>query len=127
MNGQDISKKLLVTLNQMLKLVQAILNEKKQKRASSYKYRCLDKGQRIIIQYDKHKRGYLKRLHATVIQDDGSSASTVLVNMDRRHYSIRIHKSDIFISKNDEHFSTIFSDLTTSLIPNNGEEVELLT
>ena len=111
---------------QMLKLVQAILNEKKQKRASSYKYRCLDQGQRVIIQYDKHKRGYLKRLHATVIQDDGSSASTVLVNMDRRHYSIRIHKSDIFIAKNDKQFSTIFSDLTASLLPNNVENVGLL-
>jgi len=110
----------------MLKLVQAILNEKKQKRASSYKYRTLEKDQRIVIQYDKHKRGYLKRLNATVINDEGSGASTVLVNIDSRHYSIRIHKSDIFISKSDKKFSAIFSDLVASLLPNNEDEVELL-
>jgi len=101
----------------LLKLTQAILNEKKQKRASNYKYRKLEVNQRIFIQYDKDKKGHLNRLEATVIRDDGQNASTVLVNMDNRHYSIRIHKSDIFIVKTDPNFRNIFADLAPSLLP----------
>ena len=101
----------------ILKLVQAILNEKKQNRASNYQFRTLEKGQRVVVQYDKHKKGYLNRLNGTVTKDDGSKASTVMVDLDNRHYNIRIHKSDIFIEKTDPNFSKIFSDLSTSLLP----------
>ena len=98
-------------------LAQAILNEKKQARASTYLYRCLDTYHRIVIKYDKHKKGYLNRLNATVIEDRGQGSSTVLVKIDKRHYQIRIHKSDIYIPKTDPNFHKIFADLVPSLIP----------
>ena len=98
----------------LLRLAQAVLNEKKQSRASNYRFRCLEKDQRIIIQYDKDKKGYLNRLNATVIRDAGPNASTVLVKIDKRHYTIRIHKSDIFIPNRTqifEQFLQIWSHL----------------
>ena len=78
----------------------------------------MSKDQRIVIQYDKKKKGYLSRLNGTVINDDGPKSSTVLVKIDKRHYSIRIHKSDIFIPKTDPNYRTIFADLAPSLLPN---------
>ena len=101
----------------LLRLAQAILNEKKQNRASNYKYRSLAAEQRIVIQYDKNKKGHLSRLNATVLRDDGKNASTVLAKIDKRHYAIRIHKSDIFIPKNDPNYRDIFADLAPSLLP----------
>ena len=108
----------------LLRLTQAILNEKKQNRASNYKYRSLATDQRIVIQYDKNKKGHLSRLNATVLKDDGEKASTVLAKIDKRHYAIRIHKSDIFIPKNDPSYREIFADLAPSLLPN-GDMISL--
>jgi hypothetical protein len=98
-----------------LKLAKAIINFNKRQNCSNYQFRTLENNQRIIIQYDHTKLG--TKLEGVVLEDLGKDHSTVKVKIDKRHLPIKIHKSDILISKNDPNYSKIFSDLPNSVLP----------
>jgi hypothetical protein len=100
-----------------LKLAKAVINFKKRQNCSNYKFRTLDKDQRIVIQYDHSKSG--KKLLGTVSTDLGVEHSTVTAKIDKRHLPIKIHKTDILIPKEDPNYSKIFSDLRNSVLPEN--------
>ena len=99
-----------------LRVAKSTINFNKQQRSSNYKYRVVEKDQRVKVRYDHTKSG--SSSDGTVITDLGEKHSTVLVKLDKRHLPIKIHKSDILIPKSDENFSKIFSDLPASILPN---------
>ena len=100
-----------------LRLAKAVINFKKRQNCSNYKFRTLEKDQRIVIQYDHSKNG--KKLYGTVLSDLGEDHSTVTAQIDKRHLPIKIHKTDILIPKEDPNYSKIFKDLRASVLPEN--------
>ena len=105
-----------------LRVAKATLNFQKQQRSSDYKYRVVERSQKVLVRYDHTKSG--SSLNGTILSDLGENHSTVMVKLEPtkgqkgRHLPIRVHKSDILIEKTDPNYAKIFSDLPGSILPN---------
>ena len=98
-----------------LKLASSIINFDKHKRASNYQFRTIPTETPIQIKYDHGKNA--TSLDAKCIQDLGPNHSSILAKAPTHTTPIRVHKSDVFISKFAHNFAKIFPDLHETLIP----------